>query len=91
MSDLYNFLLQVMKEESFVLVRGAGGASGIGAWRAIHQRLISSAPATALTDLVGVISPGRVNNHREVFTIIKSGRFGWMPSVGITGRRSPIK
>lgn len=63
--DLYNVVVQVMKGDSFTVVHGVRSANGIPAWRRIHHTDSPLAPAMALSDLLRVMSPGRVKNHEE--------------------------
>lgn len=84
-SNLYNALGQVMKGDSFMLVRGVGSANGTEAWWRNHPQLSPPTPVTvlALASHMWVMSPGRAKNHRQVLTNIEEiGRFGWAPSVG---------
>lgn len=60
-----------MKGGRLSLIRRVGNPSGIEAWRKIRQKFSPSTPATVLIDLMWVMSPGRAQNHRELFTTIK--------------------
>lgn len=53
-----------------MVVRGVGDANGIEAWRRIHQEVSPSISATALTDVMREICPGKVKHHRELIAKI---------------------
>lgn len=81
-SSFYIVIVQVLNGELSVVVRGAGSANGIEAWRRIHHSYSPSMRATALTDFVQLMSPGQVESHRELLSSIAD----WQIRVDALGR-----
>ena len=66
LASLYNVIIQLVKDEPFMIARGVGNMNGAEAWRRIAQKYSPSTPATALTDLMKVMAPGRVKHQKEL-------------------------
>lgn len=51
-ASLYKVLVQIVKDEPFMIVRGVSDTDGMEAWRLLGQKCISTTPAATLIDLM---------------------------------------
>lgn len=65
-SNLYNVLVHVLKGKGFMVMREVNEASEIEPSKMMHREYSPSTPSTALTDLMRMVPPGKMQSHRDL-------------------------